>query len=1198
MPGRTVNNIGTSSRKRARHADGDVPAEHQQAGSGIDAVSSQPRDMTRRKRVRISATGSNGGDSGVSPRQSHDLDTDDDGEDNDGEAAVVDGERYEEPSATQYEILRDAGFSHLEHEDEDDQRATQRIRRKNQKTQQEQRQNQQYGDNSVSENGILESITCIYFMCHERLHCELGPLLNFIVGENGSGKSAILTAITLCLGGKASSTNRGGSLKSFIKEGRDQAILTVKIKNQGADAYQPDLYGDSIIVERHFSRAGSSGFKLKSTMGKVISTKKSEVDEMVEYYCLQVDNPLNVLSQDNARQFLNAASAAQKYKYFIQGVQLEQLDNDYRVIIEYLESNEQKEEDLQARVDAAKSAWEKAKRLQELVDKHKDMRARRRLYTRQLIWAQVSDQERALEAQNAALVAADDDIADAEQVATEKSQVFDEAEEKLGRAHAAFETVREEEAAIAEKVEVANDQFSEARKELEKIHADERDVQQRLVLASERVTGIKDKIHAEEQRLETSTGDALVRKQEELAAARRRDEQLVAEIEDSTRSLPELEKRHANSQDEVKKTNTAIEQKRNEIMSVENRVRNLEQGRGSPYDAYEPNMAQLVRMIENDQGFLQKPVGPVGAHVQLLKPQWSSVIEKTFGGTLNGFIVTSKRDQYRLQGMMQRLKIQRSPILIANGHSINTNGKEPDQEFDTILRVLKFDNQLVRDQMILSHAIEQVVLIADRTDAERVMVDGPAPRNVTACLCLHDTRRGYGLRLTARPSRTGVSLSTSPIAPFEGRLRLKTDSGSQIAMLQDNLQQLADELRELDNEKRRLQQMVQRYRSELADHKKKAGVLDRGLREVRVDINTIQEELDAFDGADGRLQTLHEELETATVEKDHYGSQWGTMVVTKAEQNKRVQELKKELQKAKTEMADYQHRLSKAEHKVARCEDARRIALTEKNQACDEIEIRKDEKRRIEHRRQRQAEQVREFTEQAAAHEPERVHIGEGESYSSVEKKLEAVNKSLAERERRIGMTDEQVFDSARVTQQAYQESQKALEQTRKENQALKITINNRLERWRKFQRYISATSRANFIYLLSERGFRGKLLLDHKKHLLQVQVEPDQTRKGAGGRNTKTLSGGEKSFSSICLLLAIWEAMGSPLRCLDEFDVFMDNVNRAISTNMLISAARRSVGRQYIMITPNAIEGRAKLDKDVKIIRLTDPRQRLLADH
>ena len=40
-------------------------------------------------------------------------------------------------------------------------------------------------------------------------------------------------------------------------------------------------------------------------------------------------------------------------------------------------------------------------------------------------------------------------------------------------------------------------------------------------------------------------------------------------------------------------------------------------------------------------------------------------------------------------------------------------------------------------------------------------------------------------------------------------------------------------------------------------------------------------------------------------------------------------------------------------------------------------------------------------------------------------------------------------------------------------------------------------------------------------------------------------------------------------------------------SSHMQVDAARRSVSRQYILITPNAIEGRARLDKDVKIIRL-----------
>ena len=80
---------------------------------------------------------------------------------------------------------------------------------------------QKGAENIAAENGIVESIECCNFMCHSYLHVDVGPLINFIIGHNGSGKSAVLTALTLSLGGKASATNRGGSLKSFIKEGAE-----------------------------------------------------------------------------------------------------------------------------------------------------------------------------------------------------------------------------------------------------------------------------------------------------------------------------------------------------------------------------------------------------------------------------------------------------------------------------------------------------------------------------------------------------------------------------------------------------------------------------------------------------------------------------------------------------------------------------------------------------------------------------------------------------------------------------------------------------------------------------------------------------------------------------------------------------------------------------------------------------------------
>lgn len=61
-------------------------------------------------------------------------------------------------------------------------------------------------------------------------------------------------------------------------------------------------------------------------------------------------------------------------------------------------------------------------------------------------------------------------------------------------------------------------------------------------------------------------------------------------------------------------------------------------------------------------------------------------------------------------------------------------------------------------------------------------------------------------------------------------------------------------------------------------------------------------------------------------------------------------------------------------------------------------------------------------------------------------------------------------------------------------------------------------------------------------------QVQPDETQLSRG-RQTKTLSGGEKSFSTICLLLALWEAMGAPIRCLDELLVLSNTIKAFTDT-------------------------------------------------
>jgi structural maintenance of chromosomes protein 6 len=98
--------------------------------------------------------------------------------------------------------------------------------------------------------------------------------------------------------------------------------------------------------------------------------------------------------------------------------------------------------------------------------------------------------------------------------------------------------------------------------------------------------------------------------------------------------------------------------------------------------------------------------------------------------------------------------------------------------------------------------------------------------------------------------------------------------------------------------------------------------------------------------------------------------------------------------------------------------------------------------------------------------------------------------------------------------------------------QGLLRSLNERRQRFKIFRSSICVKARELFAHLLSLRGFQGKLIIDHNQQLMKMKVNPD----GKGHRkDVRSLSGGEKSFAQVCMLLAVWEAMGSPLRALDE---------------------------------------------------------------
>jgi len=79
------------------------------------------------------------------------------------------------------------------------------------------------------------------------------------------------------------------------------------------------------------------------------------------------------------------------------------------------------------------------------------------------------------------------------------------------------------------------------------------------------------------------------------------------------------------------------------------------------------------------------------------------------------------------------------------------------------------------------------------------------------------------------------------------------------------------------------------------------------------------------------------------------------------------------------------------------------------------------------------------------------------------------------------------------------------------------------------------------FTHFLMQRDYDGKLRFNHEKERLEMQVKVDvHSNQSQSTKNTKSLSGGERSYTTVCFIMSLWEAMEAPFRCLDEFDVFM----------------------------------------------------------
>ncbi|KAI9991019.1 hypothetical protein PInf_018637 [Phytophthora infestans] len=157
-----------------------------------------------------------------------------------------------------------------------------------------------------------------------------------------------------------------------------------------------------------------------------------------------------------------------------------------------------------------------------------------------------------------------------------------------------------------------------------------------------------------------------------------------------------------------------------------------------------------------------------------------------------------------------------------------------------------------------------------------------------------------------------------------------------------------------------------------------------------------------------------------------------------------------------------------------------------------------------------------------------------------------------------------------------------------------KSSFDKRVDTWTRFRRAISKRTSAEFDKCMQLSNFAGKLRFYHRHHRLEIGVLRNEKGATSSSQMTdmKELSGGERSFTQVSLLLALGSSSECPFRSMDEFDVFMDSQNRSMTVDLLVEAAKKNCRKQFVFVTPNDLST-LRPDPKVKIQKLDPPRDR-----
>ena len=1027
--------------------------------------------------------------------------------------------------------------------------------------------------------GIIESISLRNFMCHSRLTMKFPNSVNFIVGHNGSGKSAVLTALVVGLGGKASSTSRGSSLKTLIKTGSSSAVTEVALRNNGDDPVKPEIYGDKIIIERRITLDGSSSYKIKNALGKVISSKKEDLVNILDEINLQVDNPLTCLNQEMSKNFLHSKSENDKYKFFLKATQLEQMNHDYRyiqdqrVLIGKVLNNKQKVlPDLEKEVLEKEERFKNLSTLQELKNKVEKLKC-------ELAWSHVAQLEhstksikRELKREVMRTPKYDDALEKCIDVQNKAQNEFDDLQKKVKeyqqqvkllepekkKKKSAFDNAKQRHKANENELSRAKRQRNETKRDKLKIEA----------RIEELNASLKKNLTEEKERREN-----------QLACLNDRIQELNAQLKTISHQTDQFSSAVQNGSQKISSFSheeNALNEEKSKITKVL-RSLNSSAGKKGKLQLFGPKMPEFISRIEQafaQKKFSQKPRGPIGSCVTLKDKACAVAVECAIRGVIHSFVVDNHRDEKVLEQLRNTIfnEHERSRITIYTVRFSNhlydvSNEKVVHATYLSVLDLLNISDPVVANFLIDISRIEKILVIPEIQNALETLQKGHPPRN---CYKAY-TKIGDEILPDAYYSNPNDATSRY----------LQADVQGEITRHQNKFQNVVQQLQGLKLEKEKVELEVRKQQQQLRQHQNRKKHIMEQIKQIRIEMRELEsvddpEPLDLKDLEDEvlnynqQIASIEVVIENLIEQQKGFADLRNKTKQVCDEVNQKLKDIADNAESLTEEIHQASKNLEKAKADRAHFDDGKKthtdlIQKLEKDLAAKDLLIEKE-------------------AQKAALIHQEKIITRR--TPNNIENEIKQINLRISSEETQHG-EHERIVREYHEVREKFSDIKRHIRWSKKFLQQIGIYLEERHIAFNKMRTVIALRCAMDFNVLLSQRGFVGNLNFNHNQQQLTLLVKPNDN--ASQSSDLRALSGGERSFSTVCYVIALWQVIESPLRCLDEFDVFMDMANRRVSMDMMVETALSQKQKQFIFLTPHDISALPKSSR-LRVWKMADP--------